>query len=189
MRKFATLFALPLLAALALVLLLAAACASEGMKHHNRGVELADQGRWEEAIVEFDKAIELDGDPLSYMARGTSYGQLDDFTQAIDDFDKAIELDPSLGDAYAERAATYILLGDTEQALADLQTALSIVDDDSIRAGIKVLIEELGGELPEGELSRKRCEELSDVKPGNLIVFEGDLTDEEKIECARLLSE
>ena len=180
---------MPIAIAGLLMMLLAAACASEGTKHHNRGVELGDEGRWEEAIVEFDKAIELEGDPLSYMARGTSYAQLGDLTQAIEDFDKAIELDPGLGDAYAERGAVRALQGDTAGALADLQTALSVIDDDSAIAEIKVLIEQLGGQLPEGELSRQRCEELASVKPGNIIVFEGDLTVEEKMECARLLSQ
>ncbi len=172
-----------------LVLIVLAACTSEGVKHHNVGIELADQGRWEEAIVEFDRAIELDGDPLSYMARGSSYGALDDFDQALADLDKAIELDSGLGEAYGERGAVYALAGDTERALADLQMALSLVDDDQARAGIKVLIEVLGGELPEGELSPKRCAELATENPGGIIVFEGDLTVEEKIECGRLLSQ
>ncbi len=38
-------------------------------KHHNRGVDLGDAGRWEEAIAEFDQAIELEGDPLSQSMR------------------------------------------------------------------------------------------------------------------------
>ncbi len=163
--------------------------ASEGTEHHNRGVELGDEGRWQEAIVELDMAIELDGDPLSYLARGTVYGLSDDFERALADLDKAIELDPGLGDAYSERAAVYVLQGDTESALADLRTALPLVEDESARAEIMVFIEVLGGELPEGELSPKRCEELATVNPGGIIAFEGDLTVEEKIECGRLLSQ
>ena len=172
-----------------LVFIVLAACTSEGTKHHNRGVELAEQGRWEEAIVEFDKAIELDGDPLSYMARGITYGALDDFDRALADLHKAIELDSGWGEAYRERGAAYALTGDTEQALADLQMALSLVNDDQARAEIKVSIEVLGGELPEGELSPKRCRELATENPGRITVFEGDLTVEEKAECGRLLSQ
>ena len=173
----------------ALVLILLAACTSEGTKHHNRGIELGDEGRWEEAISEFDEAIELEGDARTYMARGISYGALGEFDRAVADLDMAIELDSELGEAYGERGAVYALAGDTEQALADLQMALSLVGDDQARAEIKVLIEVLGGELPEGELSPKRCAELATENPGGIIVFEGDLTVEEKIECGRLLSQ
>ena len=42
-------------------------------------------------------------------------------------------------------------------------------------------------ELPGRELSRELCEERSDVKPGNIVVFEG-LTPEQIQECIRLLS-
>ena len=120
-----------------LVFIVLAACTSGGTKHHNRGVELAEQGRWEEAIVEFDMAIELDGDPLSYMARAITYGALDDFDRALADLDKAIDLDSGWGEAYRERGAAYALTGDTEQALADLQMALSLVNDDQARAEIR----------------------------------------------------
>ncbi len=172
-----------------LVFIVLAACTSGGTKHHNRGVELAEQGRWEEAIVEFDMAIELDGDPLSYMARAITYGALDDFDRALADLDKAIELDSGWGEAYRERGAAYALTGDTEQALADLQMALSLVNDDQARAEIKVSIEVLGGELPEGELSPNCCRELATENPGRITVSERDLTVEEKAECGRLLSQ
>ena len=161
-------------------------CASEANKHHNKGVELGDQGRWEEAIAELDIAIELEGDPRSYAARGTAYGALNDFDRALADFDKAIELDPGLFNAYSERGAVYFLLGEQEKAAADLETALSLTDDDSERAFIKVLIEEVGGELPAGELSPSQCQEAASVQPGGIITFEG-LTQEEILECAQLI--
>ena len=50
-----------------------------------------------------------------------------------------------------------------------------------------------GGQLAdrsrdEVELSPERCEELSDIKPGNIVVFDESLTTEERLECAALLS-
>ena len=44
-----------------------------------------------------------------------------------------------------------------------------------------------GGSFGEDELSRERCEELSDIKPGNLIIFDESLTDEQKLDCTSLL--
>ena len=58
----------PVALAALLVVLLAAACSggSGAEEHYDRAVALSEEGQWDEAIVEYDRAIELDAD---YTAR------------------------------------------------------------------------------------------------------------------------
>ena len=51
---------------------------------------------FEEAIEEYDKAIELDpNDPDYHNNKGVALYELHRYEEAIEEFDKAIELDPS----------------------------------------------------------------------------------------------
>lgn len=197
----------------AVALLLASACTSPVTEEHNRGVELADQGRWEEAIVELDMAIELEPDPLTYLARGTAHGQIafnfllqqrdatgaaKEFEMALADLDRAIELEPTLPEAWSERAAVYAQQLEFDRAVEDLQVALALVEDGPLRIGLAELIFQGDGELPEGELTPSLCDELSTIEERTvsmdgeleqveMVIFSGDLTAEEKMERGVLL--
>ena len=95
------------LAALTLVL---SGCGgeSEAEKHFFAGYELAEQGRFEEAIGEYDEAIRLDPqDADAYNNRGVSYENLGQFQRAIQDHDEAIRLDPQPALAYSNRGTVY----------------------------------------------------------------------------------
>ncbi len=109
---------LPATIAVLLIMLLGTACGdglSEAQQHHDRGLELLEQGRWREAIEEYDKAIELDaGFALAYFYRGNAYEGL----------------------------------RDSQQAIADYRTALSLTSDPYFAAVIETRIENL--EIPEG---------------------------------------
>ncbi len=55
-----------------------------------------ERGDYEQAIEDYNKAIELDPDfAEAYYLRGVAYYVFDDPEQAIEDFTKAIELDPN----------------------------------------------------------------------------------------------
>jgi tetratricopeptide (TPR) repeat protein len=73
------------------------------MEHFNSGVQLSKEGQWEEAVAEFDKAIELDPSyALAYYNRGRAHAELGNASQAIADYEKTIELEPSWSDALEE---------------------------------------------------------------------------------------
>ncbi|MEI6382001.1 MAG: tetratricopeptide repeat protein, partial [Cyanobacteriota bacterium ELA615] len=48
------------------------------------------------------------------------------YPQALADYSKAIELDPKFALAYFERARTHYMLGQYQQAIADLKTAAEL---------------------------------------------------------------
>ena len=79
---------------------------------------------YEEAIQEFDKAIELN--PVyaeAYFSRGLVYFDQDKYQRGIKDFSKAIHIDPDYGVAYVMRAGAYRELGQDRKARADLKLA------------------------------------------------------------------
>src|SRR5438105_10202829 len=75
--------------------------------HGNKGNELAQAAKYDEAIVEFTKAIELSSsDPRLYNDRGRVYRAMAKYTEAMADFDKAVTLAPKSDTGYIERGQT-----------------------------------------------------------------------------------
>lgn len=62
-------------------------------EYNQRGMSLANQGKNEDAVKDYTRAIKLDAnDPQFYVNRGIAYLNMQEFDLAISDFDKAIEL-------------------------------------------------------------------------------------------------
>ena len=111
-------------AALLLVPLIAAACSvsDDPGEHYRRGLALSDDRRWTEALVEFDRAVFLDGsDADARAARGATLVGLGRYSEAREDLDAAIALDPRSSDAYAYRITVNVVLNDLDQAFSDLR--------------------------------------------------------------------
>jgi tetratricopeptide (TPR) repeat protein len=86
---------------IARVLLLVAIAGVSGVsaqtaaEHFQRGKELADQMKFEDAIAEFTKAVEMDASfSDAYYHRGRARYSLNDKENAFKDYNKAIELNP-----------------------------------------------------------------------------------------------
>ncbi len=91
--------------------------------YYNRGIVLArDRGRYREALLEFNKAIELDREYVqAYVDRGNVYNALKNWQQANDNYSTAITLEPTHAEAHYNRGLTYYELGEPEAALKDFQ--------------------------------------------------------------------
>jgi tetratricopeptide (TPR) repeat protein len=82
---------------------------------------------YEEAIADYDTAIELDPENfLAYAGRAWVHQQMEEYDKAIADYSQAIDLDPEEGWAYNERAWTYRLMEAYEEALPDVNKALQL---------------------------------------------------------------
>lgn len=145
MRKLAVWLIVMLIAALAMSVV---GCGGpeEGTAewYLDRGNELAEEGRYEEAIEEYTKAIEIDPDyAAAYNNRGYAYDELGEYQQAIDDYTKAIEIDPDCADTYNNRGYTYRELGYGAEALADYEKVITLTDDPKLIEWAREAIEEL----------------------------------------------
>ncbi|UCH51035.1 MAG: tetratricopeptide repeat protein [Chloroflexota bacterium] len=126
MRRFTILCTVNVLALLAV--LLALGCQSLAARQiNNRGMALANEGQWEEAISEFSEAIELYPDyAMAYNNRGWAYSELGQYDRAIIDYDKAIVLNPKLAVAYSNRGSAHKKKDELELAIADLNRAIKL---------------------------------------------------------------
>jgi hypothetical protein len=88
------------------------------------GRQLTLAGRYQEAIVELDRAITLaPGFALAYNARGYAWFLLRKYSRAIDDLTAAIRLHPKYSNAYLIRGMARKASGDLPGAGEDLRRA------------------------------------------------------------------
>jgi len=80
-----------------LILTILAGCGNiESDKLYNQGTELLKKGQYDQAIANFDKAIEINPRYAeAYNNRGIAYTKKGQYDKAISDYNKAIELDPT----------------------------------------------------------------------------------------------
>ncbi len=105
---------------------------SPAQESHNRGRTLFGEGKYDEAIAEFDKAISLDPQyALAYCYRGMTYSLKEQHDLALADFNTAIELNPESILAYCNRGDIYFDKEQYELAIADYSKALELDPEDS----------------------------------------------------------
>ena len=94
---------------------------STWQEQYDLGVRYLSEGNYQEAIIAFTAAIEIDPKQASaYVGRGDAYvksGETEsNLAAALTDYEKAIELDESSAEAYLGLADVYIRQGDYEKA-------------------------------------------------------------------------
>jgi len=99
--------------------------------YNNRGNFYKENNRLEEAMADFNKAIEADPENhLSFSNRGTLFRKQNKFDLALADFNKALELKPTYHLAYTNRGNVYFSLNRDEEAIADYNQALKLKNTD-----------------------------------------------------------
>lgn len=97
--------------------------------YYDLGVRYLSEGNYEEAIIAFTAAIEIDSMKApAYFGRGQAYAfsgeTAENLVAAEKDFETATRLDEANPDAWLGLADIYIQRGDFDKALSILQTAL-----------------------------------------------------------------
>jgi len=114
--------------------------------YQNRANANFVMGEYDAAIVDYNKAIELNSkEPTIYFSRALALFNNKSFTPAIADFDKVIELDPKDAMAYFKRGNALEKIGNFEKALTDYQKA---ADLDSDNEPAKAALQRLQAALP-----------------------------------------
>ncbi len=104
----------------------------ETLDYANKGFKFFRKGQFEEAISNFNKAIELHpGVTLCYFARGQIYLEQKQIDKAISDFNKTIELNPYLMNAYIFRGSAYFIGGQFDKAIDDYNKAIEMKPEDA----------------------------------------------------------
>jgi tetratricopeptide (TPR) repeat protein len=92
-----------------------------------RGIAYSHLKRWEDAVADFSRAIELaPKDPGPWINRSGAYLELNQPGRALADCSRAIELNPLSAQAYGNRGVAYFKLGQPEQAIADYDKSIAL---------------------------------------------------------------
>jgi len=97
------------------------------------------QGRYDESIKYFSRAIALKPDNISYENRGVIYSEQGKNDEALEDLDKSIAMDPTYFSTYIKRSWVYQSMHNYQAALLDLQEAIRLepyFEDAYIERGI-----------------------------------------------------
>jgi tetratricopeptide (TPR) repeat protein len=109
---------------------LAATPTPSASEHVAQGMAYVEQGKLDEAIVEFEQAIELDPDNAdAHRNLGTAYGEQGQWEKAVVPYEKAIELDPDFGEAYGDLVGAYFSLGKVPEAIAAGEKAIELAPE------------------------------------------------------------
>lgn len=124
---------------------------SAWQEQYDLGVRYLSEGNYEEAIIAFTAAIEIDPKQApAYVGRGKAYvlsGETEENLNAAQvDYEHAIELDESNADAYLGLADVYIRRGDYDKALEILQQGM-------VKTGGNEKISDKIDEMEQGNIS------------------------------------
>jgi tetratricopeptide (TPR) repeat protein len=104
-------------------------CTESANSHNLRGLKLYQAGKYEEALLEYNKAIEIQPkDYAYYFNRARTYLEMGETAKAISDYTKVIELSPDLFlfRAYYGRGYTHFEAHQYDAAIADFNKSISI---------------------------------------------------------------
>jgi tetratricopeptide (TPR) repeat protein len=100
-------------------------CATTQQKaaaYNSRGITYVAKGQYDQAISDFNKAIEIDSRIAAfYFNRGIVYLKKGQFDEAISDFSKTIEIDPRDGEAYYNRGRSHYLKKEYDKSWKDIK--------------------------------------------------------------------
>lgn len=94
--------------------------------YYNRGTFLGMSNRHTEALVDLNKAIEIQPFDFAYGNRATAYYFLGKYENALFDYNRAIELNPNNATSYYGRAIIQRLLGNITAAQEDSRRACGL---------------------------------------------------------------
>lgn len=105
----------------------AQAGSNEAIKRNNFGAELLQQGRPEEAITEFQRAVEVDPEyAAAHLNLGYAYDRQGQIEEAVAEYRKAIELEPGNVFAHNNLGVLYNKKGLYDEAIAEFEKALRL---------------------------------------------------------------
>ena len=95
---------------------------------YNKGIENISKKKFEEALLNFQEAIQYDQNHVkSYQKRGYVKIMLDDTSGALKDFNQAIAKDPDFAAAYYSRAYIYYNHHKYNKAVKDFEKTVDIL--------------------------------------------------------------
>lgn len=130
------------------------------MMVYNRALDLYKQKRYDEAVKDYDYALQLKPkDYMPHLMKGIIAHEHKQHREAIGYFNKVMAINDTCFDAYNNRALSYALLNINDSALADFNKALELRPDDKDAKGNReLLLNTMGAQGPSIEEFTKKIE-------------------------------
>lgn len=91
-----------------------------------RGLTYSGLGKYDLAVADFTRSIELAPQARTYDSRGKAHFKAGDNADALADYTRSVELDPEFAKAWRHRGEIRTVMADYEGARQDLMTALRL---------------------------------------------------------------
>jgi tetratricopeptide (TPR) repeat protein len=121
---------------------------TQAQTHFQQASEYFKQRKYEQALAEFNKVIELEpNNELAYLGRATIYLGQKDWNSALDNFNQAIKFDPKLALAYFGRGVVRLQVEGRDSGVADLKVAAQLFQEQKDTEGyqqVTSILKELG---------------------------------------------
>lgn len=109
-------------------------CAESAQMWYNKGNDLANLGKYEEAIEAYDQALKIDPEYVkAWYNKGSSLAILERDEEAIKAYDQALKYDPEKVDAWYNKGNSFYNLGKYEEAI-DVYDQVLKIDPEYINA-------------------------------------------------------
>jgi len=107
------------------------ACTSDNaIAHNSLGVTLRQKGKVDEAIIHYQKALQITPDyALAYINLGNALLQKGNVDEAIVHYQKALQITPDYAEAYINLGNALLQKGNVDEAIVHYQKALQIKPD------------------------------------------------------------
>jgi len=114
-------------------------------KHKTDGNELMKQEKFNEALEQYNKAIEIDkSNAVYYCNRAAAYSKLSDFTNSIEDCKNALKIDPSYGKAWGRLGLALLSNNQFEEAFESYTKAIQLEpNNEGYKQNLKIVEEKL----------------------------------------------
>jgi tetratricopeptide (TPR) repeat protein len=168
------------------------AFAQSAGEYLNKGLEYTSQGYFDDALDQFNKALELDPNSdagyfdrgLVYVKKGNSSGDVSNYDKALADFNKVLGIispsHPKISDVYVGMANAYHGKGDLDTAAEQYGKAIQVNPNDELAYENRGLINYKRGKFDEALADYNKAVELAPdhgeiyLERGMLLMQKGD---------------
>ncbi|MGP6220751.1 tetratricopeptide repeat protein [Caldiplasma sukawensis] len=138
----------------------------------SKGLDLLESGRYEEAIKEFNAAIELNPkDPDYHNNKGIALESLGRYEEAIKEYNAAIELNPKYPDYHNNKGIALFKSGRYEEAIKEFDAAIELDPKDPDYHNVKGFALKKLGEYEEAIKQANMAIKLNPKDPINYLNY------------------
>lgn len=120
-------------------------------EQYDLGVRYLSEGNYQEAIIAFTAAIEIDSkQALAYVGRGDAYvlsrETEENLTAAQSDYKMALSIDATLVGVYQKLAQVYLVLGESDKMIEILEQGYELTGDETLRKALDDVLSKVSEE-------------------------------------------